>query len=91
MHKLQFYDMSNMMQVKWQHCLKTITSSYFANSMNVFSKLLHLSLNPLGPAGVNRDFLYLFLSRTTEWLVWTTIDHPLRVPLQLYERALMLC
>ena len=39
MHKLQFYDMSNMIQVKGQHCLKTITSSYFANSMNVFSKL----------------------------------------------------
>jgi len=40
MHKLQFYDMSNIMiEVKGQHYLKTITSSYIANSMTVFSKL----------------------------------------------------
>ena len=44
----------------------------------------YLPLNPLGPAGVNRDSLYPFLSRTTEWLVWTTIDLPLRVPLHIY-------
>jgi len=40
MHKLQFYDMSNItIQVKGQHCLKTITSSYTANSVTIFSKL----------------------------------------------------
>ena len=45
----------------------------------------YFPLNPLGPAGVNRDSLYPFLSRTTEWLVWTTIDHQLRAPLQLHS------